>query len=142
MRRRSDVRSCYWHADLPTALPKIELFRSLHEMISAYPSPPSLREPLLDHLHAHLLETLPSLPAAIKLHATRYLTPDLSGEALVDALRTANDVLSESVRMCPAETREGVATVYAEFIEEWCGKKDVDDNLVSSCLSLLPHLDC
>ena len=129
-------------ADLPTALPKIELFRSLHEMISAYPSPPSLREPLLDYLHAHLLETLPSLPAAIKLRATRYLTPDLSGEALVDALRTANDVLSEAVRTSPAETREGVASVYAEFIEEWCGKKDVDDNLVSSCLSLLPRLEC
>ncbi|KAH9892817.1 U3 small nucleolar RNA-associated protein 6-domain-containing protein [Cubamyces lactineus] len=126
------------------ALPKIELFRSLHEMISAYPSPPSLREPLLDHLHAHLLETLPSLPAAIKLHATRYLTPDLSGEALVDALRTANDVLSESVRTCPAETREGVATVYAEFIEEWCGKKDVDDNLkaylITSLHLLIQHL--
>ncbi|KAI0655912.1 U3 small nucleolar RNA-associated protein 6-domain-containing protein [Cubamyces menziesii] len=121
------------------ALPKIELFHSLHEMISAYPSPPSLREPLLDHLHAHLLETLPSLPAAIKLHATRYLTPDLSGEALVDALRTANDVLSEAVRTSPAETREGVASVYAEFIEEWCGKKDVDDNLKAYLITSL-HL--
>ncbi|KAI0334977.1 hypothetical protein GY45DRAFT_1351078 [Cubamyces sp. BRFM 1775] len=119
------------------ALPKVELFRSLHEMISTYP--PSLREPLLDHLHAHLLETLPSLPAAIKLHATRYLTPDLSGEALVDALRTANDVLSDAVRTSPAETREGVATVYAEFIEEWCGKKDVDDNLKAYLITSL-HL--
>ncbi|CDO69297.1 hypothetical protein BN946_scf184976.g16 [Trametes cinnabarina] len=113
------------------ALPKIELFRELHELISGYPSPPSLKEAILDHLHALLRETLPSLPAAVKLSATRRLTPDLSGEALVDALKSANDVLSAAVRTSDGDARESVAAVYAEFVEEWCGK-DVDDTLQPS----------
>ncbi|KAI0356208.1 hypothetical protein OH77DRAFT_1423811 [Trametes cingulata] len=120
------------------ALPKIELFRSLHELIAAYPSPPSLRESLLDHLHALLRDTLPSLPAAIKLAATRHLSPDISGEPLVDALKNANDVLLEAVRTSSAEAREGVASVYAEFIEEWCGK-GVDDSLKAYLITSL-HL--
>ncbi|KAI9067095.1 hypothetical protein FKP32DRAFT_1564309 [Trametes sanguinea] len=120
------------------ALPKIELFRALHELISGYPSPPSLKEAILDHLHALLRETLPSDPAAIKLSATRRLTPDLSGEALVDALKSANDVLSEAVRTSDGEARRGVAVVYAEFVEEWCGK-DVDDSLKAYLITSL-HL--
>ncbi|KAI0675026.1 U3 small nucleolar RNA-associated protein 6-domain-containing protein [Trametes maxima] len=111
------------------ALPKIELFQSLHELLSAYPSPPSLRDSLLDHLHALLRDTLPSSPAAIKLAATRRLTPELTGEPLVDTLKEANNVLSDAVRTSSGEAREGVATVYAEFAEEWCAKGDVDDSL-------------
>ncbi|KAI0373390.1 hypothetical protein BV20DRAFT_962522 [Pilatotrama ljubarskyi] len=120
------------------ALPKIELFRSLHELIAAYPSPPSLRESLLDHLHALLRDTLPSLPAAIKLTATRRLIPDISSEGLVDALKSANDILSEAVRTSSAEARQGIASVYAEFIEEWCGKS-VDDSLKAYLITSL-HL--
>lgn len=51
----------------------------------------------------------------------------------MDALKSANDVLSEAVRTSTGEAREGVARVYAEFIDEWCGKA-VDDSLVSSRL--------
>lgn len=114
------------------ALPKIELFASLHELISTYPSPRPFRESLLDHLHSLLRRTLPSLPAAIKLSATRHLTPDAAGESLVDELKRANETLYETVRSTEGEATTGVACVYAEFVEEWCGK-DVDDSLVSCC---------
>ncbi|KAI0769680.1 U3 small nucleolar RNA-associated protein 6-domain-containing protein [Trametes elegans] len=120
------------------ALPKIELFTSLHELISTYPSPPSLRESLLVHLHGLLRDTLPSHPGAIKLAAMRHLAPDASGEALVDALRGANDTLSDAVRTSSGEAREGAANVYSEFLEEWCGK-DIDDSLKAYLITSL-HL--
>ncbi|KAI8975808.1 U3 small nucleolar RNA-associated protein 6-domain-containing protein [Trametes punicea] len=120
------------------AIPKIELFNSLHELISGYPSPPCLREAILDHLHALLRETLPSLPAAIKLAATRRLTPDLSGEALVDALKNANDVLTVAVRTSSDEARDGVAGMYAGFVEEWC-EKALDETLKAYLITSL-HL--
>ncbi|EIW63031.1 snoRNA-binding rRNA-processing protein UTP6 [Trametes versicolor FP-101664 SS1] len=120
------------------AIPKIELFSSLHGLISTYPSPLSLRESLLDHLHALLRDTLPALPAAIKLAATRHLSDDLTGGHLVDALKNANDVLSEAVRTSTGEAREGVACVYAEFIGEWCGKA-VGDSLKAYLVTSL-HL--
>ena len=112
------------------ALPKVELFASLHELISAYPSPADLRESLLDYLHACLKETLPSHPDAIKLSATRHLTPNLVGEPLVEALKIANEQLSGNVRTSVGSARLGVSSVYAGFVEEWC-KKDVDDTMVS-----------
>ncbi|TBU29581.1 U3 small nucleolar RNA-associated protein 6-domain-containing protein [Dichomitus squalens] len=110
------------------AIPRIDLFASLHELISTYPSPPTLRESLLDHLHGHLRETLPSLPAAIKLSATRNLTPDMVGEPLVDALKSANEQLIAAVRTAANSSDPGVANVYSEFVEEWCGQ-EVDDSL-------------
>ncbi|KAI0829637.1 U3 small nucleolar RNA-associated protein 6-domain-containing protein [Trametes gibbosa] len=118
------------------AIPKIELFISIQELISRYPSPLSLRETLLDHLHALLRNTLPSLPAAIKLAATRAFTADLPGVQLVDASRNANNVLSEAVRTSSAEAREGMARVYVEFIDELI-RKTADDSLrfYSSALS-------
>ena len=123
------------------AIPKIELFTSLHELISTYPSPPALRESLLNHLHALLHETLPSLPAVIKLSATRRLTSEAVGEVLVDELKRANEKLSETVRRASGDALPGMACVYAEFLEEWCGK-DVDDSLVSFCLTLYPRTLC
>ncbi|TBU43639.1 hypothetical protein BD309DRAFT_960198 [Dichomitus squalens] len=110
------------------AIPRIDLFASLHELISTYPSPPTLRESLLDHLHDHLRETLPSLPAAIKLSATRNLTPDMVGEPLVDALKSANEQLIAAVRTAANSSDPGVAKVYSEFVEEWCGQ-EIDDSL-------------
>ncbi|KAI1796429.1 U3 small nucleolar RNA-associated protein 6-domain-containing protein [Ganoderma leucocontextum] len=110
------------------AIPRIELFTSLHGLISAYPSPPALRESLLDYLHIHLHETLPSLPAAIKLSAMRHLMPDLTGETLVDALKRANEQLLDAVRHRASPSDTSMAKVYAEFVQEWC-EKDVDDSL-------------
>ncbi|RPD63879.1 hypothetical protein L227DRAFT_572320 [Lentinus tigrinus ALCF2SS1-6] len=118
------------------AIPKIELFSSLHELISAYPSPPSLRESLLDHLHALLHKTLPSHPAAIKLSATRHLNAGLVGEPLVDALKDANERLLAYIRSTEGEVKPGVADVYAEFVEEWCGK-GVDDTLKAYLITSL-----
>ncbi|KAI0690201.1 U3 small nucleolar RNA-associated protein 6-domain-containing protein [Cerioporus squamosus] len=118
------------------AIPKIELFTSLHELISAYPSPPSLRESLLDHLHALLHQTLPSDPAAIKLSATRHLKADLVGEPLVDALKDANEQLLAYIRSTGGPVSPPVAAVYADFVEEWCGK-DVDDTLKAYLITSL-----
>ncbi|OBZ67094.1 U3 small nucleolar RNA-associated protein 6 [Grifola frondosa] len=71
----------------------------------------------------------PSDPAAIKLSATRFLTPDLHGEALIEALKSASEQLAAAVRNSDAgEQGERVADVYAEFIEEWC-RKELDDSL-------------
>ncbi|PIL34179.1 hypothetical protein GSI_03890 [Ganoderma sinense ZZ0214-1] len=110
------------------AIPRIDLFTSLHELISAYPSPPTLRESLLDHLHVHLHETLPSHPVAIKLTATRHLVPDSEGETLVEALKSANEQLLNAVRRADKTDVPGIAKVYAEFVEEWC-RREVDSSL-------------
>ena len=108
----------------------------LHDLISTYPSPLPLKETLLDHLHALLRETLPSHPGAIKLSATRRLTPNLAGEPLVEALKLANEQLCENVRTAEPGAAPGASSVYAEFLQEWCGR-DVDDTLVSPFLIVL-----
>ncbi|KZT70904.1 hypothetical protein DAEQUDRAFT_724645 [Daedalea quercina L-15889] len=111
------------------ALPKIELFISLQDLLATYPCPPSLRDTLLDHLFTLLHETLPQNPTAIRLSATRHLLPGLEGEALVDALKDANERLASAVRDQNAGD-ERLALVYASFIQDWC-RKDIDDSLVS-----------
>jgi U3 small nucleolar RNA-associated protein 6 len=98
----------------------------LKDVITAYPSPPALRQSLLDHLYSLLQVTLPDDPLAIKLLATRGLAPDLDIEAFVDALKTANEKLVAAVSARGA----GVADVYAAFVVEWCGRDDLDDHLV------------
>lgn len=111
------------------ALPKIELFISLQDLLATYPCPPSLRDTLLDHLFTLLHETLPDDPAAIRLFATRHLLPDLTGEALVDALRNANEQLASAVRNQNAGN-ERLASLYTGFVQAWC-QKTIDDSLVS-----------
>ncbi|KAF8653585.1 hypothetical protein AX16_003863 [Volvariella volvacea WC 439] len=107
------------------ALPKIELFESLHELIGRYPSPLDLREALLSHLYDLLRNSLKDEPRAIKVLASRFLIPDAKGEQLVDALRRTNEELQSAIR----ETKkESVLVVYAEFIEHWCGA-EMDKNL-------------
>ncbi|KAL6308122.1 U3 small nucleolar RNA-associated protein 6-domain-containing protein [Sparassis latifolia] len=109
------------------ALPKFELFASLHDLLVTYPCPPELRDALLEHLFVLLRSTLPTDPAAIKLSATRYLTPGLKGEALIDALKGANEQLVKAVRD-NSTSSSSLAAAYATFVKEWC-KKDVDDTL-------------
>ncbi|KZT08401.1 uncharacterized protein LAESUDRAFT_757637 [Laetiporus sulphureus 93-53] len=111
------------------AIPKIHLFTSLHELISAYPCLPSLRNSLLDYLFSLLHSVLPSDPTAIKLYASRYLTPDLEGEDLVDALRKANEELAIAVKEAnQGENTEKLGEIYAQFVQEWC-EKDIDNSL-------------
>lgn len=109
------------------ALPTIGLFRSLKDLISAYPSPAPLRDAILDHLFALLRLTLPTDPEAVKLHATRSLTPDLAGEKLIDRLKDANEELTQAITDCGSD-RQGICERYADFVQEWC-QRDIDGPL-------------
>ncbi|PCH43573.1 hypothetical protein WOLCODRAFT_50737, partial [Wolfiporia cocos MD-104 SS10] len=120
------------------ALPKIELFTSLHETLVGYPCPPALRSALLDHLFALLQTTLPADPAATRLSTTRFLTQDLDGPELVEALGTANERLANAVREQGANAG-GLAAVYAAFAQEWC-EKAIDDSLKGYLITSLQLL--
>lgn len=127
------------HSQQASALPKAELFASLHSLIATYPTTPDLRTALLDHLHDLLQQTLPTDPVAVKLYATRNLLPELEGTALVDALKAANEQLSSAVNSActsaRSETAHGMALAYAGFIEEWVQKDELDTALVG-CYAL------
>ncbi|KAG5646802.1 hypothetical protein DXG03_002179 [Asterophora parasitica] len=112
------------------ALPIIELFESLKALLAEYPSPPRLRESLLQHLYDLLRQALPDNAGAIKLLAGRFLSPDLQGEAFVDGLRKANE---EIVGRAQDGGQEDIFEVYAAFVEEWCGAP-IDDNMVGALL--------
>lgn len=116
-----------------SALPKIELFESLHSLITEYPSPPALRAALLSHLHDLLRETLPGDAGAIKMLAGRFLAPGLDREARVDGLRRANEEMLQNVG---DGKREDILQAYADFVEHWCGVA-LDSNLVSPVSSML-----
>ena len=104
-----------------------------------YPCPQELRRSLLDHLH-NRLESTPSIridPLAAKLHATRFLTPDLNGAELVDALKQANEDLIAAVKLSLTTASpksltkaDELGNVYVTFVEDWVSK-DIDANLVS-----------
>ncbi|KAI0250182.1 U3 small nucleolar RNA-associated protein 6-domain-containing protein [Lactifluus subvellereus] len=123
------------------ALPTIELFRGLQTLIAGYPAPGSLRRSLLDHLDVRLAESLPGDAAGVVLRATRGLAlapaeeeEFAGGSTLVDALRRANEEMLAALR---ADTmterrwppRDAMAGAYAQFVEEWCGKEDLDAHL-------------
>lgn len=111
------------------ALPKIELFIGLQSLITTYPSPPTLRERLLDHLLDLLRATLPDEPLGLKLIATRSLKPDLNGPDLIEALKSANETLLAGIQI-ERTNKESFFRAYAEFVEEWC-RAGIDSNLVS-----------
>lgn len=135
------------------ALPKADLFIALHDLLTTYPSPQSLKLSLLDYLHAVLVDVLPGDPRAIKLTATRFITPELDIQSpdFVDVFRNANEKLMQGVREAweddkPAQKdsdrlkrKEEMAMVYAQFVDEWAEKEDVDLNLVSPKQPFLSH---
>jgi len=120
------------------ALPTIELFQNLQSFIAGYPAAEALRSSLLDHLHTRLIEALPRDAAAVTLRATRRLAlasaeDPAGGSLVVDALRDANEVMLTAMDADVAEEgppRDELARAYAEFVEQWCGKEDVDAHLV------------
>ena len=67
------------------------------------------------------------------LRATRALAltsaEELAGGALVDALKRANEELLKALDAAEQPPEE-MATAYAQFVEEWCGKENVDAHLV------------
>ena len=126
------------------ALPTAELFTSLHTILNTYPCPPYLRRSLFDHLHSllHSQVLAPDNPVNSKisarldakdrakvarLYATRFLTPELEGEALVEALRKANESLMEEVR---TQRNDVIASEYCSFVTEWF-VKGINEHLVS-----------
>lgn len=129
------------------ALPQIELFESLNQLITTYPSNSLLRESLITHLDALLRSTLPFHPRAITILYTRLLTSTadtasqassssanveaLRGQALIEGIRRANEML---ISLVSQTQEESVRTVYAQFTLDWCGQNSViclDENLVS-----------
>jgi hypothetical protein len=122
-------------------LPTIELFQNLQTLIGGYPAPEALRSSLLDHLHIRLAEALPRDPAGLTLRATRALVlasaEGSAGGALVDGLRWANEEMLGAIDAEAAEVAgrctpalDALAGAYAQFVEDWCGKEDVDEHLV------------
>ena len=116
------------------AIPSIELFTSIHSVLSSYPFPLALRQSLLNHLYTTLNETLlsptssaystslktkhvqKSLALASKLYVRRLLPVNPDGEALVDALSQANEELSNAVR---SQNTDDIASIYSQFVYEW-----------------------
>jgi len=70
----------------------------------------------------------------VVLRATRALAltsaEELAGGALVDALRRANEEMLKALDAAGQQPPEEMAAAYAQFVEEWCGKEDVDAHLV------------
>lgn len=140
-----------------TEIPSIELFKALHTTLSSPDTHchPSVRRSLIAHLHSYLhTQFFASSPSntrsldngkgkenaesqAALLYATRFLTPDLEGESLVDALRAANEDLVKAFRSAmelakstPKTDLNGLGTAYAQFVCEWFEKDELDENLV------------
>ncbi|KAF7979883.1 hypothetical protein HWV62_40667 [Athelia sp. TMB] len=122
------------------ALARIELFDALYGLITTYPSPPSLRESLLDHLLTQLRSVLPNDPLAVKLSVARCLRPDAEGEELVEALKLANETHLAAIRV-KRNNVESFRRLYADFVEDWFCRSGIDDHLqlylISSLKSLL-----
>jgi hypothetical protein len=96
-------------------------------VIVGYPCQPILQQSLLDLLHDLLEKTLPHDAGAIRLLANRYIRPGLHGEAFVEGLRHANEVMIQNI----GESREEeLMQAYVMFVEEWCSAS-IDENLVS-----------
>ncbi|KAG6821051.1 hypothetical protein H0H93_007941 [Arthromyces matolae] len=101
------------------ALPKLELFETLKNLLTEYPVPPTVRTTLLGHLYHLSKERLHDDAGAIKFRAGRFLPPDLKGEELVEGLRQANEELLGAA--CARNAPKEILEMYALFIEEWCG---------------------
>ncbi|TDL26211.1 hypothetical protein BD410DRAFT_716636 [Rickenella mellea] len=122
------------------AIPSFPLFNSIHSLIISYPCPPQLRRVLLEHLHSLLRARFSSSlePDAAKLYATRFLTPELEGDELIDAVKRANEDLLDAVKTGPSGST-GMAKVYAQFVEEWIGK-DIEGHMKLYLLTMLQSL--
>ncbi|KAF9059793.1 U3 small nucleolar RNA-associated protein 6-domain-containing protein [Rhodocollybia butyracea] len=112
------------------ALPQIELFESLNQLLTTYPSPPFLRQSLVIHLDLLLRSTLPRHPRAIKILYTRLLTSTCDtvspapssnavpqGQALIQGIQRANEFL---ISILSESQEEPLCQVYAQFVLDWC----------------------
>ncbi|KIY65669.1 hypothetical protein CYLTODRAFT_400074 [Cylindrobasidium torrendii FP15055 ss-10] len=107
------------------SLPKVELFEALNALLLDYPILQNVREALLHHFDALIRTALPDEPRVLKMLCTRSLRPEMSGSALVEGIRQANETLVAAIADSEVEA---VLAVYAEFVEEW-STAAIDDNL-------------
>jgi hypothetical protein len=125
----------------PSARRILVLFESFQAVILAHPSPVTLKRTLLAHLHQLLADDvrLHDSPKALDFHARRHLLAldgnPLGGEALVEALRQANEELVAAVRKCASNpgsntSRGDMEVAYGRFIQEWTSLEGLDDSLV------------
>lgn len=120
------------------ALSKLELFASIQTLLTSFPVLPSLRTSLLDALHGHLARTMPHSAAAKFLHSTRVLSAELSGDALVDALKAVNEDIVRALKTASAAPndeamRRELAELYASWVLQWAEKVE-EENLVSNLI--------
>ncbi|KDR75346.1 hypothetical protein GALMADRAFT_140862 [Galerina marginata CBS 339.88] len=108
------------------AIPRLEMFEWIKEVICNYPSPESLRRKLLEHLYEELRCTLPRDAGAVVFVASRMLSEGVAGKALVDGLQTANEEIVARIRA--GDIGETLWTAYRAFVQEWCAR-EMDSSL-------------
>ncbi|KAH9485258.1 U3 small nucleolar RNA-associated protein 6 [Psilocybe cubensis] len=106
------------------AIPRVELFECIKEAICNYPSPGGLRQRLLDHLYEEARRRLPGDARMAVFVARRQLGAGVTGSALVEGIRTANEELAGRIRETGAKNEE-LCAAYMEFLEEWCGESSL-----------------
>ncbi|KAF9268817.1 hypothetical protein L218DRAFT_954258 [Marasmius fiardii PR-910] len=97
------------------ALPTIELFEALDQLITNHPSPPELRDSFLSHLDELLSASFPDHPKGIKLLCKRVLRPGMVGEQLIDGLKEAN---TKFLSRAQTSRKEDMLQSYSEFVLE------------------------
>ncbi|KAG7090891.1 hypothetical protein E1B28_009970 [Marasmius oreades] len=97
------------------ALPKIELFEALDQLITSYPSPPELRGSVVAHLDELLSASFPDHPRAVKLLCKRVLRPGIVGEQLVDGIKAANTII---LSRASESSKEEMLQAYSDFVLE------------------------
>lgn len=112
-------------ANAAKAVPKIELFEALQDVLLSHPW--RIRHGMIEHLHACLdgaPEGVRASARAAKLRATRRLGKELRGAELVERLGEAAGALAAEARM----RRGGEASaIFADFTAEWCDRGAHDD---------------
>ncbi|KAG8908043.1 U3 snoRNP protein [Tulasnella sp. 403] len=99
------------------AVPTTELFKSLHDLFTKFPTP--LKDSLLGDLHSRMVEALPNNPQAIKLSAEWSISSARQeDETFVDKLRLANEAMVSGMRNSRVEKDE-MASVYSGWVEHW-----------------------
>lgn len=127
------------------AVPRIQLFSQLENLIRTQPCQHSLRANLMDELYFLLQKTIPGDPEAIKMQATRRLrelasetakdkaeTNRSENENMVDSIQYANEQLVHAVSNPPSDNaRPQISVIYADFVKEWCQSPTLDPTLVN-----------
>lgn len=126
------------------AIPRIQLFSQLENLIRTQPCQHSLRANLINELYSLLQKTIPGDSEAIKMQATRplrELVPETENddseangsenERLVDGIQYANEQLVRAIKNPPNDNaRHQIPVIYADFVKEWCQLSTLNPTLV------------